>query len=188
MNLLKYNSNPRVSRALACIDNPRKPKVLFVCLGNICRSPAAEGLMKVAVNEVESSVGWTIDSAGTGNYHIGDLPDARMRAHARRRGLTLDHICRQIRESDFFNFDIIIGMDHSNLTNLRRLAPTPQSENKVIAMAEFFDKYTTFDHVPDPYYDGAEGFELVLDLLTAATRNLRDTIIAFADGAPNSLA
>ncbi|MCM1348478.1 MAG: low molecular weight phosphotyrosine protein phosphatase [Firmicutes bacterium] len=185
MNILEYSPNPKVERALARISNPAKVRVLFVCLGNICRSPAAEGLMVEAVKENHSQGQWIIDSAGTGNYHIGDLPDPRMRAHARRRGLELTHRCRQVRESDFRDFDLIIGMDASNLRNLRNLAPTPEDEEKVLGMSEFFDSYTRYDHVPDPYYDGAEGFELVLDLLTAATRNLRDTVLA---GTANSLA
>lgn len=170
--------NGAVRRVIAGIADPRRVRVLFVCLGNICRSPAAEGLMKDAVEENGTADRWVIDSAGTGGYHIGDLPDARMRAHARRRGLVLDHVCRQVRESDFEDFDIIIGMDESNLTNLRRLAPTVEAEAKIVGMAEFFGRYALRDHVPDPYYDGAEGFELVLDLLTDATRNLRDTVEA----------
>lgn len=185
MDILKYNDNARVRRALEQIADPKRVRVLFVCLGNICRSPAAEGLMIESVNENRTAANWEIDSAGTGGYHIGDLPDPRMRAHARRRGVELTHICRQVRDTDFYNFDLIIGMDSSNLSNLRRLAPTPRAEAKILGMGEFFDTCTTYDHVPDPYYDGAEGFELVLDLLTAATRNLRDTVEAYCG---NSLA
>ena len=151
-----------------------KVRVPFVCLGNICRSPAAEGLMVREVADHHDSDRWIIDSAGTGGYHIGDLPDKRMRVHASRRGLDLTHICRQIHESDFDDFDIIIGMDDSNLTNLRRIAPTVEARQKVMPMAWFFG----YDHVPDPYYDGAEGFERVLDLLTDGTRNLYDTVTA----------
>lgn len=175
MNILQYHDNPRVRRALANIKKQGKIRVLFVCLGNICRSPAAEGLMKEAISDRNSSLQWTIDSAGTGNYHIGDLPDPRMRAHARRRGLTLDHHCRQINPYDFDDFDLIIGMDASNISNLRRLAPSPEAEEKILPMSDFFGISTKYDYVPDPYYDGAEGFELVLDLLTDATVNLRDT-------------
>lgn len=79
-----------------------------------------------------------IDSAGTGRYHIGQLPDQRMRVHARRRGLELDHRCRQVTEADFDHFDIIIGMDDSNIANLRRLAPSPEAERKIVPMARFF--------------------------------------------------
>lgn len=185
MNILKYKSNPRVERALAGIENPGNVRVLFVCLGNICRSPAAEGMMLEAVGENHTADKWTIDSAGTGNYHVGDLPDPRMRAHARRRGLELTHRCRQVRESDFDDFDLIIGMDASNISNLRRIAPTAEAESKILPMSDFFGISTNYDHVPDPYYDGAEGFELVLDLLADATRNLRDTVEEFRT---NSLA
>lgn len=152
-------------------------KVLFVCLGNICRSPAAEGLMQAVVAGHDDDRNWTIDSAGTGDYHVGDLPDNRMRIHARRRGYELTHRCRQISESDFDRFDLIIGMDESNLRNLRRLAPTVEAERKIMPMAAFFDVATRYDYVPDPYYEGAEGFELVLDLLQSATDKLYRTIV-----------
>lgn len=147
-------------------------KILFVCLGNICRSPAAEGLMEAVVAEHDDGRNWVIDSAGTGDYHVGDLPDNRMRIHARRRGYELTHRCRQISESDFDRFDLIIGMDESNLRNLRRLSPTVEAERKIMPMAAFFDVATRYDYVPDPYYEGAEGFELVLDLLQSATDKL----------------
>lgn len=178
MILSKPNLSTKTLEAIARIPANRPAKVLFVCLGNICRSPAAEGLMLETVAENHTQDQWEIDSAGTGNYHVGELPDPRMRAHARRRGIELTHRCRQVKESDFEHFDLIIGMDHSNISNLMRLAPTPADQAKVVPMAEFFDTCTYRDHVPDPYYDGAEGFELVLDLLTAATRNLRDTVDA----------
>lgn len=147
-------------------------RVLFVCLGNICRSPAADGLMHAAVNRAGDTEKWIIDSAGTGNYHIGDLPDNRMRIHARRRGYELTHRARQVRETDFSHFDIIIGMDASNIRNLKAIAPTPADEQKILPMADFFTLATRYDHVPDPYYEGAEGFELVLDLLEGAVSRL----------------
>lgn len=153
--------------------------ILFVCLGNICRSPAAEGIMKDIVKKNGGESRWIIDSAGTGDYHIGDLPDYRMRAHAKRRGLNLTHHCRQIREADFDEFDMIIAMDASNERNLRRLAPTPDAEDKIIQMSEWFgDMETRYDHVPDPYYEGAEGFELVLDLLEDACLNMYKALSA----------
>ena len=149
-----------------------KHKILFVCLGNICRSPAAEGVMRRLVDEAGVSPYFEIDSAGTGNYHVGDLPDHRMRIHARRRGLELTHRCRQIREEDFDRFDLIIGMDASNIANLRHLAPTVEAERKIHSMAEYFSTPRRIDHVPDPYYEGSEGFELVLDLLEDGCANL----------------
>lgn len=140
--------------------------LLFVCLGNICRSPAAEGVMKAAAKK--HGLDLAIDSAGTGDYHIGDLPDPRMRRAASSRGLVLDHRCRQVQESDFDRFDLIIGMDASNIANLRRLAPTPQAMDKIAPISRWLDPGDGYDHVPDPYYEGAEGFELVLDLLEKA--------------------
>lgn len=173
-------TTPAVIRRLKpIIDNipsDRPVRVLFVCLGNICRSPAAQGIMLETIASRNASALWVVDSAGTGNYHIGQLPDPRMRAHARQRGLTLDHACRQIREHDFDDFDIIVGMDESNVRNLRSLAPTVDDEERVMAMADFFGSYSRYDHVPDPYYEGAEGFELVLDMLADATLNLFDTV------------
>ena len=148
-----------------------KRRILFVCLGNICRSPAAEGVFKSIVDE-NGDDGFVIDSAGTGRYHIGDLPDHRMRVHARRRGLELDHRCRQVTPSDFDDFDLIIGMDSSNLSNLRAIAPSPEAEYKIVALSSFFNPSTRIDHVPDPYYEGADGFELVLDLLQEGCQNL----------------
>ena len=154
----------------------KKHNILFVCLGNICRSPAAEGVLKSIVAQEGDEAEWNIDSAGTGRYHIGDLPDRRKRVHARQRGLELDHRCRQVTPDDFDRFDLIVGMDASNLSNLRAVAPSPEAEKKIVAMASFFNPGNRWDHVPDPYYEGAEGFELVLDLLEEGCRNLYEQV------------
>jgi protein-tyrosine phosphatase len=154
-----------------------KAKILFVCLGNICRSPAAQGVMQAIVDEHGTADRFYIDSAGTGNYHIGDLPDHRMRVHARRRGYELTHRCRQVRTTDFYDFDIIIAMDDANLRDLRRMAPTPEAEDKVVPMAKYITLATRYDYIPDPYYEGAEGFELVLDLLQDACNTLYNSLI-----------
>lgn len=154
----------------------RPTKILFVCLGNICRSPAAEEIFRQIVYAEGANERYMSDSAGTGRYHIGDLPDRRMRVHAIRRGYELTHRCRQVTESDFYEFDLIIGMDMSNISNLREMAPTVESSQKVCGMAAFFGSYDRFDHVPDPYYEGAEGFELVLNMLEDGCRNLYDTL------------
>lgn len=170
--------NPKVGRLIDSLKGKEMVKVLFVCLGNICRSPAAEGVLQAIVDEHHAAERWLVDSAGTGNYHIGSLPDPRMRAHARRRGLELTHRCRQVSVSDFEEFDMIVAMDSSNEYNLRELAPSVEAEEKIVAMSAFFSLATRYDYVPDPYYEGAEGFELVLDLLDDACLNLYDTVTA----------
>lgn len=156
---------------------PQPVKILFVCLGNICRSPAAEGIMKEIVERNGVADRWVIDSAGTSRYHIGDLPDRRMRVHARQRGLELTHRARQVEVTDFDDFDIIVAMDSANATDLRRLAPSVEAARKITTMATFFPDATRhhYDYVPDPYYEGSEGFELVLDLLNDACQNLFNT-------------
>lgn len=174
----KMNKEEITSRlpesALRAVEKARgqaKPKILFVCLGNICRSPAAEGVMR-SMAEQGGGREIEVDSAGTGAYHIGDLPDRRMRVHALRRGYELTHRARQVKESDFDEFDLIVGMDNSNLRNLHNLAPTPEGEAKIVRMIDFVDLATRYDHIPDPYYEGSEGFELVLDLLENGLGNL----------------
>ena len=166
------NNDQKLIKTIKSLHDKEKIKILFVCLGNICRSPAAEGVMKAIVDNAGDSARFEIDSAGTGNYHIGDLPDKRMRVHAQRRGYSLTHRCRQVRESDFDDFDLIVAMDASNRRNLQLLAPSVEAEHKIIMMANFADLATKYDHIPDPYYEGAEGFELVLDLLESACDNL----------------
>ena len=150
----------------------KKHKILFVCLGNICSSTAAEGIMRAIVAGKPDCADWEIDSAGTGGYHIGDQPDRRMRVHARERGINLVHTCRRVSESDFDRFDMIIGMDDSNISNLRVIAPTVEAEKKIHRMAEFLDPGMRYSYIPDPYYEGSEGFELVLDLLQNGCENL----------------
>lgn len=151
-------------------------RILFVCLGNICRSPAAEGVMRELVDERGLAHKYVIDSAGTYGGHAGQLPDRRMRVHATRRGYHLTHRSRPVAESDFDRFDIIVAMDEANRRNLMALAPTTQDEKKVVRMMDYCRTATRYDHVPDPYYEGAEGFELVLDLLEDACRGLLDSL------------
>ncbi len=162
----------RTQRLIESLTGKDRVGILFVCLGNICRSPAAEGVMQAIVDSQDASDRFMLDSAGTGTYHIGDLPDHRMRVHARRRGYELTHRCRQVTEDDFDDFDMIIAMDRSNFENLRRLAPNPEAENKIVEMAAFVSKAMRCYAIPDPYYEGAEGFELVLDLLESGCENL----------------
>lgn len=166
------NLNRKQQELIEELKGKDKIRVLFVCLGNICRSPAGEGVLKAIVEENGDADRWDIDSAGTGGWHVGEQPDRRMRIHARQRGIELVHSCRKVRPSDFDDFDLIIPMDSSNEQNLRRLAPTLEASRKIIPMARFLDSSFGYDHVPDPYYEGSEGFELVLDLLDNACNNL----------------
>lgn len=146
-------------------------KILFVCLGNICRSPMAEGVMLRLVKEAGLEDKYTIDSAGTAAYHEGELPDSRMREHASKRGYKLVHRSRPVRTEDFYDFDLILGMDDNNISNLKRLAPSPYEQQKIHRMTEYCTHYQT-DHVPDPYYGGSSGFEYVIDLLEDACAGL----------------
>lgn len=141
-----------------------KQKILFVCLGNICRSPAAEGIFRNMVVRRGLADEFEIDSAGTYGGHAGELPDPRMRKAGAARGYDFDSRSRQIRRSDFDDFDRIIVMDDSNYERVHRLAASPEDVEKIHRMVEFQTRHNA-DHVPDPYYEGAEGFEIVLDLL-----------------------
>lgn len=155
------------------IESPVK-RVLFVCLGNICRSPAAEEVARSVASERGLESLFEFDSAGLYGGHAGSLPDSRMRAHAVRRGYHLTHISRPVRRSDFSEFDLIVAMDDSNYSRLRGFAATPEEQSKIVRMADFCRRHPGWDHVPDPYYEGAEGFELVLDLLEDACQALVD--------------
>lgn len=167
---------PQIERLRAILDNGQPLRVLFVCLGNICRSPAADGLMHAIVDSHDDSSRWVIDSAGTYGGHAGELPDHRMRIHARRRGYELTHRARRFSTGDFDDFDLIVPMDGSNLRNIRSMARTEDDLQKIIPMIDFVNLPTRYDHIPDPYYEGAEGFELVLDLLENGCANLYDTL------------
>lgn len=153
-----------------------KKKLLFVCLGNICRSPAAEGIMKKKVKEAGLENFIEVDSAGITGYHEGELPDQRMRTYAARRGYQLISRSRPVKYNDFFEFDLIIGMDDSNIRHLMQKAPNPESQQKIHRMTDYCKKYAN-DHIPDPYYGGANGFELVLDLLEDSCDGLLEIII-----------
>lgn len=162
--------------AVAPLKGLNPKRILFVCLGNICRSPAAHGIMNALLKERGAEEGYVIDSAGLYSGHAGDLPDRRMRTHAARRGYDLTHRARPVKSSDFDNFDLIVAMDDSNYDRLRSFAPTIETQNKVVKMIDFTRHHPYFDCIPDPYYDGAEGFENVLDLLEDATAGLYDAI------------
>lgn len=174
--MVNHNVNHKMTELINSLKNKDKIKILFVCLGNICRSPAAEGVMQRIAASTPSDRKWLIDSAGIGRWHVGDLPDRRMRLHARDRGYDLIHRCRQISTKDFFDFDLIIGMDSMNIEDLKELAPSPETAAKIMPMSAFFSPGTRIDCVPDPYYEGSEGFELVLDLLESSCRNIFDAV------------
>ncbi len=154
-----------------------KQRILFVCLGNICRSPAAEGILRDMIIRKGLTDRIEVDSAGTYAGHTGELPDPRMRRAASARGLELTHRARQIRESDFDRFDRIIVMDDYNYEDVHRLAPSREAANKIYRMREFFSP-SRYHYVPDPYYEGREGFEIVLDLLEEGCGKLLDELIA----------
>ncbi len=138
-------------------------KVLFVCLGNICRSVSAEAVFTHLVKNAELSDQIQCDSAGTAGYHAGEPADTRMVLHARKRGYKITSISRQIILDDFNKFDFIIGMDDSNVADLKEIAPNQDAMNKISKITDYGTDFNT--SVPDPYYGGADSFELVLDIL-----------------------
>ncbi len=147
-------------------------KMLFVCLGNICRSPAAQAVMEQLLAQ-KGITAHTCDSAGTSAFHEGQLADERMRQAALRRGIHITHRSRPIQKQDLAKFDYILVMDQSNAENVLRLARTSEEKSKIKLMAAYCRQHAARD-IPDPYYGGPAGFDLVLDLLTdAATEILR---------------
>lgn len=152
-----------------------KKRLLFVCLGNICRSPSAEEIMRQVVIKNGDEDRFYLNSAGTYRGHTGMDADARMRQHAQLRGYKITHKATPIEPSDFYDYDLIIAMDDSNYDNLRRLAPTQEAVDKIVKMAQYIAD-PSVDHIPDPYYGGAAGFENVLDLLEEGCEELYNTI------------
>lgn len=148
-------------------------KVLFVCLGNICRSPAAEGIFRHMIRSEGLADRIEVDSAGTGGWHEGEAPDGRMILHAKQRGYDLsDLVARQIRfPADFETFDHILTMDNSNLRNVRALDAKGDNHHKVRPLVSYCRLHSV-QEVPDPYNRAADGFEIVLDLLEDACREL----------------
>lgn len=158
-------------------DQPTK--LLFVCLGNICRSPTGEGVMRHLVEEAGIADQFEIDSAGTGNWHLGDGPDRRSVAAAAARGITIGGHARQVTGADFEHYDYILAADAYNFRDLQAIAPTDEDEAKVHMLREFDELSTPDDYdVPDPYYGGPSGFDDVIDLVEAACRGLLDEILA----------
>ena len=151
-----------------------KKSVLFVCLGNICRSPTGEGVLQHLVDEKQLGGRIEIDSAGTAGYHIGARADSRMREHAARRGYDLQSRARKLTSSDMETFDLVIAMDRENYHDIQRVNDQPASELRMLS--DFLGDDWPYD-VPDPYYGGADGFEYVLDMIEAATPRILQFLI-----------
>ena len=153
-------------------------KILFVCLGNICRSPAAEGIFNQKIKERDLENFFVADSAGTGNWHVGNLPDQRMSSTALSRGIELNSRSRQIEENDLYEFDQILVMDKDNLNAVKSLTKDQNNPiNSKIKLILNYSKNSQLDEVPDPYYGGQNGFEKVIDLLDDAMDGLIDSLM-----------
>lgn len=152
-------------------------KVLFVCLGNICRSPLAEAIFKHKVEERKLAKYLFVDSCGTSNYHIGDPPDERTIANARQNGININHRGRQLGFNDLEKFDLLLAMDKSNLLNIQRLDNSGLYHAKINLMRAFDDAAPQED-VPDPYYGNADGFQHVFEILDRSTHGLLDYLEA----------
>ena len=156
------------------LNNKGNVSVLFVCMGNICRSPTAEGVFRHFVNEAGLNEEITVDSAGTHAYHVGEPPDRRAMAAAERRGVSLVGLkARRVTDDDFERFDHIIAMDEDNLIWLQEQS-TDEYRDKISLFLSF--AVDTETEVPDPYYGGGAGFERVLDLVEKASRGLLETL------------
>ncbi|HEX5337089.1 MAG TPA: low molecular weight protein-tyrosine-phosphatase [Gallionella sp.] len=148
-----------------------KVSVLFVCMGNICRSPTAEAVFRHYVENAGLSESIRIDSAGTHDYHIGEAPDARTQRAAQQRGYDMSGLRgRQVEPGDFLRFDYVLAMDLANLAILQRIAP-PDSDTQARLFLEYARRHNERE-VPDPYYGGADGFERVLDMVEDAAEGL----------------
>jgi protein-tyrosine phosphatase len=151
-------------------------KLLFVCLGNICRSPSAENIMNQLISEAGLGAKIICDSAGTSGYHIGAAPDRRMNMAANKRGLELVGQSRKLKPSDLLNFDLILAMDRENYQDILYLDREGKYENKIRMMCDFATTKPDKE-VPDPYYGGADGFDYVIDLLYDACTGLLSYVV-----------
>jgi len=152
-----------------------KIRVLMVCMGNICRSPSAEGVFQKMVNDANLNEYIDVDSAGTHAYHIADEPDPRAINAASNRGYQLDYIrARKVKALDFDKFDYVIAMDNDNHSNLMSICPPGREDRLSLFMS--FAPQTGVDEVPDPYYGGTKGFERVLDLIEDASKGLLSVV------------
>jgi protein-tyrosine phosphatase len=155
-------------------------RILFVCMGNICRSPTAEGVMRRLLDDAGLADRVHVESAGTGGWHVGEPPDERATVAARRRGITLEGAAQQVRAADFRDFDLLVAMDRANLRELLAQAPDEDAAEKVRLLREFDPASSGAPDldVPDPYYGGDRGFEAVLDMVEASCRGLLDELRA----------
>jgi protein-tyrosine phosphatase len=151
-------------------------EISFVCLGNICRSPLAQAIFQDLVNREKLDQKIFISSAGTGNWHIGNLPDERMRQTAQSKGIKLESRAQQFQSKDFNRFNLILAMDHSNLIRLSEIAPSPLPPNKLMLFRSFDPESNDDQNVPDPYYGGAKGFEEVYSMVKRTCPPLLDYI------------
>jgi protein-tyrosine phosphatase len=151
----------------------KKIRVLFVCMGNICRSPTAEGVFNKVITDKGIADKFSVDSAGTHAYHVGELPDRRAQLTARNRGIELSNItARKVAPIDFSHFDYLLAMDSDNYRNLLKICPQ-EHQHKVKLFLEYAENFTETD-VPDPYYGGDQGFEHVFDLVEDAANGFAD--------------
>ena len=151
-------------------------RLLFVCLGNICRSPSAENIMNHLIQQHNLGDMITCDSAGTSSYHIGSPPDGRMTQAARKRGITMEGQARQFTVEDFEDFDLILAMDRDNYEQICSLDRKSQYRDRVKLMCDYCRDYDV-QEVPDPYYGGPEGFNYVIDLLLDSCENLLKELV-----------
>ena len=149
---------------------------LFVCLGNICRSPLAHGILLKEINDRNLQNIISVDSCGTSQYHIGEQPDSRTRANAELNGVWLNHQARQFERADFRKFDYILAMDRANYKNVIRLDQTSEFEHKVHLMRDF-DPLDKGADVPDPYVGGEQGFQHVFDILDRSVDDFLNWVI-----------
>ena len=154
----------------------KKHSLLFICLGNICRSPAAQGVMKAKVHAAGLDADFFIDSAGIGDWHVGQLPDSRMRERGARRGYRFDSHARQIRPSDFDDFDLLLVMDSGNYRAVTSQAPSAEARAKVRRLTDYLVAYSGKDTVPDPYYGDLGDFDYALDLIEDACEGLLEEL------------
>ena len=154
----------------------RPIRICFVCLGNIVRSPLAENYFRHLVEEAQAIDHYLVESAGTGDWHVGEPPDARMRQVAAKHGLLYSGRAKHFQVEDFDRFDLIVAMDASNRSNLQRQAPTPEAAGKIRLLREFDPFAEPGASVPDPYYGGLDGFEKVFEIIERSCYNLLEAL------------